>query len=300
MNAMCERYLAYLRFRLGLSEHTCQAYQRDAEKLLLWAEAEGLDFLRLDYEHLQAFLAHLYDQGIKPRSVMRSISGLRKFYEWLIKEDYIAKGDNPIQHLDSPKIGSKLPTYLSTEEVDDLISAALSKGGIEGIRNGAIIETFFSCGLRVSELCSLKYSDCFFDEGFIRIWGKGRKERIVPISPMAIERISEYLRHPERPVPKRGEEDIIFLSNRGKAISRIMVFVVVKEAARMAGISREVSPHTLRHSFATALLAGGANLQVIQVMLGHEDIATTEIYAHLNNEQLREQIERYHPRNRRP
>ncbi len=299
MTQITEQYIAYLRFRLGLSESTCIAYKKDAEKLLLWSEQEGLNFLKLGYEEIQLFLSSLYDKGVQPRSVVRTISAIRKFYDWLIKEEYIEQSENPMSLLELPKVRNKLPNYLTVEEVDDMIEAARSKGGIEGQRNVAIIEVLFSCGLRVSELCALKHSDCHFDDGFIRIWGKGRKERIVPISTTAIAELRAYLQHPDTPVALRGYEDYIFLSNRGKNISRITVFVLVKEAAAMAGIQSVVSPHTLRHSFATALLNGGANLQVIQAMLGHEDISTTEIYTHLNNEQLREQIDRYHPRNRK-
>lgn len=295
-NPYIEKYIAYLRFELGLSPNSCDAYSKDVKKLLSWLEVEHIELEQVSYPHLQHFLSSLYDLGIQPRSVARIVSGLRNFFKWLVLEDYIEI--DPCELLESPKIGKHLPTYLSTDEVDRLIEAAGMRGGVEGQRNRAIIETLFSCGLRVSELCSLKFSDCFFEEGYIRIFGKGRKMRLVPISERAIEEIQLYLAHPNRPIPKRGEEDIIFLSNRGKAISRITVFVYIKEAAAIAGIKQTISPHTLRHSFATALLEGGAGLQAIQLMLGHEDIATTEIYTHLDKSQLREQIERYHPRNR--
>lgn len=290
-----DKYIAYLRFELGLTPNSCEAYVQDAEKLISWAEERHLDILTLKYQDLQQFLANLYDLGIQPRSVARIISGIRRFYKWLVLEEYIE--DDPCELLESPKLGKYLPSYLSTEEVDRLLEAAGARGGVEGQRNRAIIETLFSCGLRVSELCSLRFADCFFEEGYLRILGKGRKVRLVPISESAIREIQLYLAHPKRPVPKRGEEDIVFLSGRGKAISRITVFVYIKEAAALAGIKQSISPHTLRHSFATALLEGGAGLQAIQLMLGHEDIATTEIYTHLDKRQLREQIERYHPRN---
>lgn len=293
---LLDRYKAYLRFELGLSPNSCQAYSEDAHKLLSWLEAEGLEIRDLSYQRLQIFLGTLYDLGIQPRSTARIISGVRSFSRWLVLEALLES--DPTELLESPKIGKHLPTFLSTEQVDSLIEAAASKGGVEGLRNRAIIETLFSCGLRVSELCQLRHSDCFFDDGYLRILGKGRKVRLVPISPAAIQEIQAYLQHPQRPVPKRGQEDFIFLSLRGQAISRITVFVLIKEAAAMAGIRESISPHTLRHSFATALLEGGANLQAIQLMLGHEDIATTEIYTHLDKTKLREQIERYHPRNR--
>lgn len=298
MPNLTDRYLAYLRFRLGLSENTCQAYYNDAKKLITWADEQGLDILKLNYNDMQNLLAQFYEQGIKARSMARSISAWRKFYEWLILEDFLTEDQNPTRLLDLPRIGTKLPIYLTVEQVDTMIEVARSMGGIEALRNVAIIETLFSCGLRVSELCALKYNDCFFEEGYVRIWGKGNKERIVPISQQAMDAICLLLRHPDRPSPKRGQEDIVFLSSRGKAISRITVFVLIRDLARLAGIKQEVSPHTLRHSFATALLTGGASLQAIQAMLGHEDISTTEIYAHLNKQQLREQVERYHPRNR--
>ncbi len=290
-----EQYLAYLRFELGLSENSCSAYLMDAEKLISWLEENKVSYTALSYDYLQNFLANLYDLQIQARSVARIISGIKSFCRWLVLEGYIDK--DPSELIESPKLGTYLPTYLTTEEVDDLIKAAGCKGGVEGIRNRAIIEVLFSCGLRVSELCALRHSDCFFDDGYIRIFGKGRKMRLVPISPQAIEEIRAYLHHPERAVPKRGEEDVVFLSKRGKAISRITVFVMIKEAAVLADIQQNISPHTLRHSFATALLEGGANLQAIQMMLGHEDIGTTEIYTHLDKRQLREQIERFHPRN---
>lgn len=290
-----EQYLAYLRFELGLSENSCSAYLMDAEKLISWIEENKMNYTALRHDDLQNFLASLYDLQIQARSVARIISGIKSFCRWLVLEGYIDK--DPSELIESPKLGTYLPTYLTTEEVDDLIKAAGCKGGVEGIRNRAIIEVLFSCGLRVSELCALRYSDCFFDEGYIRVIGKGRKMRLVPISPQAIEELRAYLNHPERAVPKRGEEDVVFLSKRGKAISRITVFVMIKEAAVLADIQQNISPHTLRHSFATALLEGGANLQAIQMMLGHEDIGTTEIYTHLDKRQLREQIERFHPRN---
>lgn len=293
-----DSYLAYLRFRLGLSENTCQAYVREARQLLAWTDAESLDYLSLSYEDLQSYLSSLYDRGLEPRSVVRSISALRKFYHWLVKDEYIEAEHNPTLLLERPKVQAKLPNYLSVEEVDDMIEALRSDSSVEGLRNVAIVEVLFSCGLRVSELCALGRSDCYFDEGFVRVWGKGRKERIVPISSSAIEEVERYLSCADRPVPKRGAEDVLFLSRRGTPISRTMVFLVVKKAAVLAGIKQSISPHTLRHSFATALLTGGANLQAIQAMLGHEDIATTEIYTHLGSEELREQIERYHPRNR--
>ncbi len=291
-----EQYLSYLRFELALSPHSCSAYIDDASKLVAWMQEAGLAYTDLSYQCLQGFVASLYDLGIQPRSIARIISGIRSYCRWLTLEGYL--DTDPTELLETPRIGQHLPSVLSVEEVDAVITAAGSKGGVEGQRNKAIIEMLFSCGLRVSELCQLRFSDLSLDEGYIRVLGKGRKQRLVPISPTAVVELQSYLSM-KRPVPQRGQEDFVFLSRRGKAISRIMVFVMIKEAAHMAGITQEISPHTFRHSFATSLLEGGANLQAIQLMLGHEDIATTEIYTHIDRGKLREQIERYHPRNKR-
>lgn len=292
-----DKYTYYLRFEQGLSELSRIAYLQDADKLGAWLEGEGITLVELSYEHLQTFIASLYDLGIQPTSIARIIAGVRKLCKWLVLDGYISA--DPSELIERPKLSRKLPAYLSSEEVDDLVLAASVAGGVEGQRNRAIIETLFSCGLRVSELCKMRFSECAFDEGYIKVFGKGSKERLVPISQQAIEEISAYVQHPDRPVPQRGQEDFIFLSRRGKALGRIMVFVIIKRAAELAGITQSVSPHTLRHSFATALLEGGANLHAIQSMLGHENITTTEIYVHLDKRQLRQQIEHYHPRNRK-
>lgn len=291
-----DQYTAYLRLELGLSPNSVSAYVDDATKLVSWMQAESLEYTELSYERLQSFVALLYDLGIQRRSVARIISGIRSYCRWLTLEEYIPT--DPTELLETPRIGRHLPSVLTVEEVDAMIEAAAHKGGIEGQRNKAIIEMLFSCGLRVSELCHLRYSDVFADEGYIRVLGKGSKQRLVPISPSAIHEMNAYLAM-ARPTPQRGHEEYIFLSKRGRAISRIMVFVLIKEAAALAGLKVQVSPHTLRHSFATALLEGGANLQAIQLMLGHEDIGTTEIYTHIDRTKLHEQIERYHPRNAR-
>ncbi len=291
-----EHYLSYLRFELGLAENSCKAYVQDVSKLLSWLEEEGKDIEDISYDNLQTFLASLYDLGIGVRSVTRIISGIRNFCNYLILEEY--HEDNVSELLETPKLGQHLPEVLATEEVDRIIEAAGAKGGIEGARNRAIIELLFSCGLRVSELCALKFADLSIEEQYLHIYGKGRKERLVPISEKAIKEIEHYLSFPRKCV-QRGQEEYIFLSKRGKAISRNMVFVFIKDAALRADIRKSISPHTFRHSFATALLDGGANLQAIQLMLGHEDIATTEIYTHLDRGQLRSQIENFHPRNRK-
>lgn len=291
------KYLSYLRFELNLSANTCQAYLFDLDKLLSYLEAEGLQIDDLDYPRLQHFVSTLYDLGISPNSISRIISGVKSFGRYLLLEGYL--DTDPAALLEVPRKGRYLPTVLSTEEVDCMIEACGQKGGVEGARNRAIIEVLFSCGLRVSELCQLRFSDVFLDEGYLRVLGKGSKQRLVPLSPSAIQELTTYLTHPDRPKAKRGQEDYIFLSRIGKAISRITVFVFIKEAAQAAGVKKTISPHTFRHSFATALLEGGANLQAIQLLLGHEDVGTTEIYTHIDRTRLREQIERYHPRNQR-
>ena len=291
------KYLSYLRFELNLSANTCQAYLFDLDKLLSYLETEGLRIDDLDYPRLQHFVSTLYDLGISPNSISRIISGVKSFGRYLLLEGYL--DTDPTALLEVPRKGRYLPTVLSTEEVDRMIEACSQKGGVEGARNRAIIEVLFSCGLRVSELCQLRFSDVFLDEGYLRVLGKGSKQRLVPLSPSAIQELTTYLTHPDRPKAKRGQEDYIFLSRIGKAISRITVFVFIKEAAQAAGVKKTISPHTFRHSFATALLEGGANLQAIQILLGHEDVGTTEIYTHIARTRLREQIERYHPRNQR-
>lgn len=291
------KYLAYLRFELSLADNTCSAYLADVDKLLGWMEREQLQLSALSYTQLQQFIAQLYDLGIHPNSISRIISGVRSFGRWLELEGYVEA--DPTTLLEVPRKGRYLPTVLSTEEVDRIIATARSRGGIEGLRNAAFIELLFSCGLRVSEACHLRFADTFLDEGYIRVLGKGSKQRLVPLSDSAIAELRSYIAHPERPVPKRGEEEYIFLSARGKAISRITVFVYIKEAAAAAGIDKNISPHTFRHSFATALLEGGAGLQAIQLLLGHEDVATTELYTHIDRSRLRDEVERYHPRNQR-
>lgn len=293
---MLDKYLSYLRFEQGLSPLSCKAYIADAQKLSAWLSEEGLRWEQVTYSHLQSFVASLFDQGIQARSVARTISGVRNLFRYLVLEEYI--DSDPSALLESPKIGRQLPEVLTSSQIDAMIEAASKQGGIEGIRNRAIIEVLFSCGLRVSELCQLKYSDLNLQDQYLRVYGKGRKHRLVPMSPSAIRELNLYL-SADRPTPLRGQEDIIFLSRRGKAISRNMVFMIIKKAALTAGIKQNISPHTLRHSFATALLEGGANLQAIQMMLGHEDIATTEIYTHIDRTTLRQQIEQFHPRNQK-
>ena len=288
------RYKQYLKLEKGLSDNTVNAYQTDLEKLLHFTKSEGIDILTITLDDLQRFSAGLHDIGIHPRSQARILSGIKSFFHFLVLADYL-EGD-PSELLEGPKIGFKLPEVLTVEEIDSIISTVdMSKS--EGQRNRAILETLYSCGLRVSELCTLKLSDLYFEEGFIKVTGKGNKQRLVPISPRAIKEINYWLMDRSHGRIKPGNEDYIFLARWGNRISRIMVFHLVKELADRAGIAKTISPHTFRHSFATHLLEGGANLRAIQEMLGHESIATTEIYTHIDRQMLRSEIILHHPRN---
>ncbi len=288
------RYKQYLKLEKGLSDNTVNAYQTDLEKLLHFTESEGIDILTITLDDLQRFSAGLHDIGIHPRSQARILSGIKSFFHFLVLADYL-EGD-PSELLEGPKIGFKLPEVLTVEEIDSIISTVdMSKS--EGQRNRAILETLYSCGLRVSELCTLKLSDLYFEEGFIKVTGKGNKQRLVPISPRAIKEIRYWLLDRNHWRIKPGYEDHVFLARWGKGISRIMVFHLIKELAERAGITKNISPHTFRHSFATHLLEGGANLRAIQCMLGHESIATTEIYTHIDRHMLRSEIIEHHPRN---
>lgn len=288
-----DRYLSYLQLELNLTANSCDAYLKDATKLIKFVDNEGITLDAVTYNNLQTFVAALYDIGIQSRSIARIISGVKSFLKFLVLEEFIPT--DPSELLETPKIGRYLPTVLTVQEIDEMM-AVIDLSKAEGQRNKAILEVLYSCGLRVSELCNLRFSDVFLDEQYLRVVGKGRKHRLVPMSPSAVAELTKYLAG-DRPVAHKGQEDFIFLSRRGKAISRIMVFHFIKELATLAGISKNISPHTFRHSFATHLLEGGANLQAIQMMLGHEDIGTTEIYTHVDREQLRHQIEEFHPRN---
>lgn len=291
---LSKRYRAYLNLELHLSSNSVDAYFKDLNKLASYLEAENMTFQEVSYENLQHFVAELYDLGISPRSIARIISGVKSFFRFLLLEEYIKR--DPTELLENPRIGSHLPTVLTIEEIDRLIGA-IDLTTSEGQRNRTILEILYSCGLRVTELTSLKFSDLFLNESFLRVNGKGRKQRLVPMSETAVAELKRYLAEPGRPTPAKGQEEYIFLSNRGKAISRVTVFVMIKKLAEIADIAKSISPHTFRHSFATHLLEGGANLQAIQLMLGHEDITTTEIYTHIDRETLRHEIETYHPRN---
>ncbi|KAA6300307.1 MAG: Tyrosine recombinase XerD [Candidatus Ordinivivax streblomastigis] len=292
--AIITRYKQYLMLEKSLSNNTLDAYMTDLDKLLSYLLLEGIDVLDVKINDLHHFVAGLHDIGIHARSQARIISGLKSFYRFLVISDYIEA--NPCELLEGPQMGFKLPEVLTVEEIDAIISCVdLSKK--EGQRNRAILETLYSCGLRVSELVNQKLSNLYFDEGFIKVEGKGNKQRLVPISPKAIKEITLYYRARNQIEVKKGYEDYVFLNHRGKNLTRIMVFYIIKDLAKAAGITKTISPHTFRHSFATHLLEGGANLRAIQCMLGHESIATTEIYTHIDRNRLRAEIIEHHPRN---
>ena len=288
------KYQQYLKLEKALSANTLDAYLTDLDKLLRFLKAENIDMLSVTLDDLQRFAAGLHDIGIHPRSQARIMSGIKSFFHFLIMADY--REDDPSELLEGPKIGFKLPEILTVEEIDTII-ATVDMSKKEGQRNRAILETLYSCGLRVSELCNLKLSELYFDEGFIKVEGKGSKQRLVPISPRAIKEIKYWLLDRNVGKIKKGFEDYVFLARWGNSISRIMVFHLIKELAEKAGITKNISPHTFRHSFATHVLEGGANLRAIQCMLGHESIATTEIYTHIDRNMLRSEIIEHHPRN---
>lgn len=287
-------YRDYLRLEKNMTSNTVEAYTDDVGKLLLYLKDAGLQPESVKIENLEHFAAGLHDIGITPRSQARILSGVRSFYKFLLMDRRIDA--LPTELLPSPKIGEHLPEVLSVEEIDRIISG-IDLSEKEGQRNRAIIEMLYSCGLRVSELCNLLISDIWRDEGFVKVMGKGRKERFVPISGRALRELSLWEECRCHINIRPGNEDYVFLSfKRGRKLSRITVFHIVKVLAENAGITKEISPHTFRHSFATHLLEGGANLRAIQEMLGHESIATTEIYTHLDNSRLREEILHHHPR----
>lgn len=290
-----QKYRNYLLLERSLSQNSIEAYVDDVVKLIAFIEDENLSFRDVTLDNLQQFIARLYDIGINVRSIARIISGIKSFFNFLLIDGYIEK--DPTELLETPKIGFKLPIVLSLDEIERLMSV-IDMSTKEGQRNKAIIEMLYGCGLRISELTNLKFSDLYLDEGFIKVEGKGGKQRLVPISHTAINELNNYLLDRKQADAKKGHEDIVFLSKRGTAISRIMVFHFIKEYAERAGIRKNISPHTFRHSFATHLLEGGANIRAIQLMLGHERITTTEIYTHIDREFLRQEIIAHHPRNK--
>lgn len=293
-NDKIDRYKTYLRLEKALSSNSIDAYLTDLDKLTNFVENEGKKYEDVTYDDLQQFIARLRDIGIHPRSQARIISGIKSFYRFLFLDEYITT--DPTELLESPKIGLKLPEVLTVNEINSILDT-IDLTLPEGQRNRAMLEVLYSCGLRVSELVSLRFTDVYFNEGFIKVEGKGNKQRLVPISRTAIKEIQNYLYDRNQVTVKKGFEDILFLSRRGTALSRIMVFHIIKQQAEMAGIQKNVSPHTFRHSFATHLLEGGANLLAIQEMLGHEKITTTEIYTHIDRQFLRKEILEHHPRN---
>lgn len=288
------KYIRYMKLQRNYSGNTLEAYILDINKLLKFLKDNGISPEAAKLSDIQCFAASLHDIGISPRSQCRILSGVRAFYKYLYLDGYIK--DDPTELLESPKLGDHLPEVLTTEEVDRLEQAIdLSKW--EGQRNKAIIEVLFSCGLRVSELVNLKMSALYLDEQFVRITGKGNKERLVPISENAIKQLKFWFIDRNHMKIKPGEEDYVFLNRRGAHLTRTMILIMIKRLGAEAGIQKTISPHTLRHSFATALLEGGADLRAIQSMLGHESIGTTEIYTHIDTHTLREEILNHHPRN---
>lgn len=283
----------YLVLERSFSSNTVDAYIRDVEKLMEFFQTTGVDYKKATLEDFTSFLIEISSMGIGARSQARIISGIKQFYYYLVHEDVIK--DSQASLIEAPKIGRHLPNVLSVEEIDAMKNSIdLSKP--EGHRNRAIIEILYSCGLRVSELVGLKMSNIFVEERYIKVEGKGSKQRLIPISETALNDIAYYMHWRRSLKVKNGSEDILFLNRNGGQLTRQMVFLVIKGSAADAGIHSELSPHTLRHSFATHLLEGGANLRAIQQMLGHESILTTEIYIHISMENLRSTIENYHPR----
>lgn len=288
------RYYQYLKLEKSYSDNTLDAYQRDLNRFLEFCSINSINPLTPKLEDFHQFSATLVDMGIHATSLSRILSGVRSFYNFLVLSGEI--DDDPTELLEFPQRGKHLPDVLSVEEVDK-IESVIDLSSAEGQRNKAMIETLFSCGLRVSELCNLKMSDLYLDEGFIKVFGKGKKERLIPISGKAIHELQLYFIDRNHIEIKPGHEDYVFVSKLRKTkLSRIMVFHFIKEMVEKAGIKKSVSPHTFRHSFATSLLEGGANLRAIQTMLGHEGIGTTEIYLHIDTSHLREEILTHHPR----
>ncbi len=289
-----KEYVRYLKLERNMSANTLEAYQRDVEKLLVFLAREQKHLLDVELSDLQTFAAGLHDIGIGPRSQCRILSGVRSLFHFLQLDGY--RDDDPTELLESPVLGEHLPEVLSTAEVDQL-EASIDLSKWEGHRNRAIIEVLFSCGLRVTELVTLQLSNLYLKEGFVRIMGKGSKERLVPISKRAIQELDYWFDDRRQMNIKPGEEDYVFLNRRGAHLTRVMILIMIKQQAETAGITKTISPHTLRHSFATALLEGGADLRAIQAMLGHESIGTTEIYTHIDTTTLRKEILEHHPRN---
>lgn len=289
-------FIRYLKLERSMAGNTLDAYSRDVEKLLAFIDVQKKTLCDVTLDDLQEFSAGLHDIGIGPRSQCRILSGVRALFRFMVLDGYVEQ--DPTELLESPVLGEHLPEFLTPAEVDTL-EDSIDLSVPEGHRNRAIIEVLFSCGLRVSELVSLKWSQLYEEERYLRIIGKGSKERLVPISDRALKEIDNYLPWRNSLNIKKGEEDYVFLNRRGAHLTRTMILIMLKRQAEAAGITKTISPHTLRHSFATALLEGGADLRVIQALLGHESIGTTEIYTHISMQTLRREVLEHHPRNRR-
>ncbi len=294
VDRVVKAFAAYIGLERGLSENTRVSYLFDIEKFIAYLAQGGIMLRDVTPEVLQEFIAALHDLGIAPRSQARIISGLKSFFRFLCLDNYL--DINPTLKLETPRMGKHLPEVLTVDEIDAMI-AAIDLSTPEGRRNRAIMETIYGCGLRVSELVNLEIGKLFLNDGYLVVDGKGNKQRLVPVSQIAADEITDYLVERANLDIKPGEENIVFLNRRGHRLTRQMIFTIVRRLASLAGIRKEISPHTLRHSFATHLLEGGANLRAIQQMLGHESIATTEIYLHLDSTRLREEIIMHHPRN---
>jgi integrase/recombinase XerD len=290
-----KNFIDFLRLERSLSDNSIHAYKNDIQKLREYLETKDLNLLphQINLEHLKDFIHWVNELGMSAASQSRLISGLKSFYRYLTMEEHVES--DPSELLEAPRISRKLPEVLSVNEINQLIGA-IDLSQPEGQRNKAIIETLYSCGLRVSEVINLKISNLYLNKGFIRITGKGDKERLVPISQRAIKDIQNYYPYRNQLKIQKESEDILFLNRRGKQLTRVMVFTIIKRLTLKAGIKKNISPHTLRHSFATHLIDGGADLRAIQEMLGHESILTTEIYTHLDRDYLRQTIIEHHPR----
>jgi integrase/recombinase XerD len=288
-------YVRYLKLERSMSGNTLDAYQRDVEELLAFLTRQNKMLTEVTLDDLQQFSAGLHDIGIGPRSQCRILSGVRSLYRYMVLDGYVEQ--DPTELLESPVIGEHLPEFLTPDEID-MLEDSIDLSVPEGHRNRAIIEVLFSCGLRVSELVSLKWSQLYEKERYLRITGKGNKVRLVPISERALKEMANYMPWRQSLKIKPGEEEYIFLNRRGAHLTRTMILIMLKRQAEAAGITKTISPHTLRHSFATALLEGGADLRVIQTLLGHESIGTTEIYTHISMQTLRREVLEHHPRNK--
>jgi integrase/recombinase XerD len=293
-------FKTYLRIERGLSQHSIDNYAYDIQKLISFLEVSNSDISPISINHhtITDFIYHI-SKEVKPRSQARIISGLRSFFNYLIFENY--RKDNPLEQIEAPRLGRKLPDTLSTKDIDNLISAIDLTREFNGVRIGerdkVMLETLYSCGLRVSELTNLKISDLFFDEGFIKVTGKGNKQRFVPINQSSQQMIERYITEVRSQINAQPQfKDTLFLNNRGRQLTRAMVFTIIKNLAKDINLNKTISPHTFRHSFATHLLENGADLRAIQLMLGHESITTTEIYMHLDRSHLKEVLTKFHPR----